>query len=512
MSLDASILPLCLAAGTALAVLVIDLLVPRWPAPWTVAFVGALATLGSVVMVPARNEGVLCAVRFPARPGDPIAGMTVGGDCSYVFDGLARLGAGLLVALTLIVLLLVVPALKSAVAPAGETCFLLICSLTGGVALAGAGDLITLIVALETLTVPLYILVALYRRRAGQAAQAGVTFFVNSVVATAITLLGAALLYLGSGNVHLRGPATAVWQPTDSRLAPLLAAGIGLVLAGLAFKVAAVPLHAWAPTTYDGAPLPVAGYLSTASKLGGVLAILIVVREVQLSAAGPQAGPVLHTTGVTLAALAIASMVVGTLVALRQQRVVRLLAWSSVAQAGFILAPLGGIAVLPTIWHEPIDTLVRACLGYAAFFVFLEITAFAALVALRPPAGDGGFLDELRGAGRSAPWRSAAANVARNDTRGFFGALFDYSFMNYVTPKVVKIVYVIVTVLIALGWLVAVVAAFANSVWAGIGFLLFGWIIALVYLAIARITLEFYLAVVSISEKVNHYARRDGML
>ncbi|WP_402371191.1 DUF4282 domain-containing protein [Isoptericola rhizosphaerae] len=120
-----------------------------------------------------------------------------------------------------------------------------------------------------------------------------------------------------------------------------------------------------------------------------------------------------------------------------------------------------------------------------------------------PPAGDPPFY---------AGAASSAADVARNDTKGFFGALFDYSFMSYVTPKVVKIVYVIVTVLIALGWLVALVAAFSNSVWAGIGFLLFGWIIALVYLAIARITLEFYLAVVSISEKVNHYARRDGML
>jgi NADH-quinone oxidoreductase subunit N len=412
MNLDASILPLCLAAGTALAVLLADLFVPRWLAPWTVALLGSLATFGAILAVPARAEGVLCAVRFPVRPGDPIAGMTVGGDCSYVFDGLARLGGGLITVLTVIVLLLVAPALKAAVAPAGETCFLLICSLTGGVALAGAGDLITLIVALETLTLPLYILVALYRRRAGQAAQAGVTFFVNSVVATAITLLGAALLYLGSGNVHLRGPATAVWHATESRLTPLLVAGVGLVLTGLAFKVAAVPLHAWAPTTYDGAPLPIAGYLSTASKLGGVLAILIVAGEVQRSAAGPQAGPLLRTTGVVLAALAIASMVVGTLVALRQQRVVRLLAWSSVAQAGFILAPLGGIAVLPTIWHEPIDALVRACLGYAAFFVFLEITAFAALVALRPPAGDGGALDELRGSGRSAPWRSAAFGFA----------------------------------------------------------------------------------------------------
>lgn len=408
MTLDASILPLCLAAGTALAVLVTDLIVPRWTAVWSVALLGTLATLGSIVAVPSSGGlALLCA-------GDPIPDVEGGFDCSYVFDGLARLGSGLLAVLTVVVLLLVVPALRAAVAPAGESCFLLICSLTGGVVLAGAGDLITLIVALETLTLPLYILVALYRRRAGQAAQAGVTFFVNSVVATAVTLLGAALLYLGSGNVYLRGPTStsADWIPTESRWQPLLTAGIALVLAGLAFKVAAVPLHAWAPTTYDGAPLPIAAYLSTASKLGGVLAILIVVGKVQMTSYQPTAGPLLHTAGVVLAALAVASMVVGTLVALRQQRVVRLLAWSSVAQAGFILAPLGGLAVLPTADYLPVQTLVRASLGYAAFFVFLEVTAFAALVSLRPPAGDGGALDELRGSGRAAPWRTAAFGFA----------------------------------------------------------------------------------------------------
>jgi hypothetical protein len=107
---------------------------------------------------------------------------------------------------------------------------------------------------------------------------------------------------------------------------------------------------------------------------------------------------------------------------------------------------------------------------------------------------------------------SSAGDVARNDTKGFFGALFDYSFMTYVTPKVVKIVYIIATVVIALGWLIALVAAFNYSVWSGILFLLFGWILALVYLALVRITLEFYQAIVSVSEKVNRYAQRDGMV
>jgi hypothetical protein len=94
---------------------------------------------------------------------------------------------------------------------------------------------------------------------------------------------------------------------------------------------------------------------------------------------------------------------------------------------------------------------------------------------------------------------------------GFLSALFDYSFSRYITPSVVKVVYIIVTVLLALVWLGGIVAAFQASVWAGILYLAFGWIVALVYLALARITLEFFVAVISVSEKVNAYARRDGV-
>src|SRR5690606_22548949 len=114
--------------------------------------------------------------------------------------------------------------------------------------------------------------------------------------------------------------------------ARLIATAVVLVLAGLAFKVAAVPFHAWAPSAYDGAPVPVAAYLSTASKLGGVAAI-IYVSVVALA-------PRLDVAGPALAVIAALTMTVGNLVALRQRRMVRLLAWSSVAQAGYILAPL----------------------------------------------------------------------------------------------------------------------------------------------------------------------------
>src|SRR4030095_9050808 len=113
-----------------------------------------------------------------------------------------------------------------------------------------AGDLITLIVALETLTLPLYLLVGM-RRRSVAAAEGALVFFVVSVVATAVTLLGAALLYAVTRVLHLDLRASSVGVGSD----PLGAVAVTLIVAGLAFKVAAVPFHAWAPAAYDGAPL-----------------------------------------------------------------------------------------------------------------------------------------------------------------------------------------------------------------------------------------------------------------
>jgi NADH-quinone oxidoreductase subunit N len=235
-------------------------------------------------------------------------------------------------------------------------------------------------------------LVALHRRREGAAA--AVTFFTTSVVATALSLLGAALLYMRSGSVHL----PSVMSEDLAGSGPLGIVGLVLLLAGFGFKVAAVPLHAWAPSTYDGAPVPVAAYLSTASKLGGVIALVVVARAaVDNGLRVP--------TGVTLAVLATASLIIGTLVALRQQRTVRLLAWSSVAQAGFILAPLGGLILSDS------KELFTAALAYTMFFLALEIGAFGGLVSLRPRE-DGGTLDDLTGLGRAAPWRSAMLAIA----------------------------------------------------------------------------------------------------
>jgi NADH-quinone oxidoreductase subunit N len=428
-----ALLPAYAAAGTAVLVLLTDLLVPgRRGAVVGVASFGAFATAGTAIGV-----GVGGA-RFVAFCAD-------GAGCSLVTDRTAVVIATLFASLTLGVLALSVPVLRTGEVPTGEYCFLLACSLTGGVVLGSARDLITLIVALETLTLPLYVLVGL-RRSAGpgsganggaphavagaelpgarpnnasagsgvsaaelpgarpnntsagsgvSAAGAAVTFFVVSVVATAVSLLGAALLYAATGALHFGRLSSTLDSAPDLRAMPLVSVGVVLLLAGLGFKVAAVPLHAWAPSTYDGAPLPVAAYLSTASKLGGVVAVILVTVGAL--------GPVLAVTGPVLAVLAVLTMTVGNLVALRQRRMVRLLAWSSIAQAGYILAPLGAFALHGGRTTEAVPLVLAATVAYTVFYVVLEFGAFAAVVALRGDA-DGGRIADYRGAARRSPW------------------------------------------------------------------------------------------------------------
>ncbi|GIM95606.1 NADH-quinone oxidoreductase subunit N [Paractinoplanes toevensis] len=367
MTIDqVTLLPLYAASGTAVLVLLMDLLFARRTATVVAFAAGGIATAASAIVVGVR-PATFCA----------------GAECSWVPTPLAVTMAVMFAALTVGVLALSSPSLKIGAAPAGEFCFLLAASMTGGVVIGYAGDLITLIVGLETLTLPLYILVGLRRFAPGEkvstaGASASITFFLISVVSTAIALLGAALNYAATGAIHLNHLVAGIGP-----LGPVAQTGAALLVIGFAFKVAAVPLHAWAPPTYEGAPLPVAAYLSTASKLGGVLALVAIVSRLDVA-------PV-------VAALAVLTMTTGNLVALRQQRMVRLLAWSSIAQAGYILAALA-------LGAEG----VRAAAVYAVFFVLLEFIAFGVVVALRPPASDGGDLLAYRGAGRRHPWLGAA--------------------------------------------------------------------------------------------------------
>jgi NADH-quinone oxidoreductase subunit N len=372
MTIDqVSLLPLYAAAGTAVLVLLVDLLVARRGATVVTLGLGGLVTAAAALVVGGGRPPTFCA----------------GDACSWIPSPAAAVTAAFFAALTVGVLALSVPGLRLGVAPPGEFCFLLASSMTGGVVIAYSGDLITLIVGLETLTLPLYVLVGLRRFAPGErvstaGASASITFFLVSVVSTAIALLGAALNYAATGALHLDRLFDGLGP-----MGPVAQMGAALMVIGFAFKVAAVPLHAWAPPTYEGSPLPVATYLSTASKLGGVLALAAIVSRLDI-------GPV-------TAALAVLTMTAGNLVALRQTRMVRLLAWSSIAQAGYILAAL---AVG--------EAGVQAALVYAVLFMLLEFVAFAAVIALREPGADGGDLRDYRGAGRRSRWPAAALVLA----------------------------------------------------------------------------------------------------
>ena len=368
-----ALLPGYSAAGTVVLVLLADLVWGRRGAVTTVAAAGFAVTAGIAAWSGTQpSRQTFCS----------------DGGCSLVTSVPGAVFAVTFAVVALAVLGLSAPTLRRGDAPSGEYVFLLTCSVAGGVVLAYARDLITIIVALETLTLPLYALVAM-RGGSRRSAEAGVNFLLVSVAASAVTLFGAAVLYVGTGAVHLAALAETL---TGTALGVV---GVAMVIAGMSFKLAAVPLHGWAAGTYDGAPLPVAAYLSTVSKLGGVAALVWVVTVGFV--------PVLSTVWPILAVLAVATMTVGNLAALRQRRTVRLLAWSSIAQAGYVLVPLTGYAVLGGAAEATAAVIV-----FALLYVVMELVVFAALIGLRGDGTDGGRLTDLAGSLRVAP----AAGIA----------------------------------------------------------------------------------------------------
>ncbi|MFI5958786.1 NADH-quinone oxidoreductase subunit N [Cryptosporangium sp. NPDC051539] len=384
----AALAPVYAVVAAAVLALVVDLIVGpgKRGAGGLLLAAGALGPAGAIVaalVVGTGRRGTFCT-GGGVLPGD----VRVGPSCSFVVDSASVAVTVSGAALALVVLALSVPVVRDHPksdlgVPPGEYVFLLLCSLAGLVVLGSARDLLTLLVAIETLTLPVYVLVGLPRRP--ESAEAAVTFFVTSVVATALTLLGIGLLYGVVGAVHLDRIAAALGQRGDARELPLVSAAVVLILAGLLFKLAAVPFHAWAPAAYDGAPVPIAAWLGTASKLGGAIAVLVTVVIAFR--------PVADVVGPVLAVVSVVTMTVGNLVALRQRRLLRLLAWSSVAQTGYLLAPLATA-----------DGDVAGVAGFTALYLVAGVATFAAVVALGTPAR----LDDLAGAARRAPWATAA--------------------------------------------------------------------------------------------------------
>lgn len=358
-----AIAPPTVAAVVALAVLVADL------------FVGDArkALLGWVSVA---GLAVSTLMLLPILDGDRSTFCLTGDAdvCSYTADRFTLVIQFLVLGGALLAALLSVTALKDARRglPQGEFWFLLLSSAAGAALLPASRDLATLIVALEVAALPAFALVGI-RHGDRKSSEAALKFFLSSVTATAVSLLGISFVYAATGTLYLTQIAERV-QGVDGQLHTLAQTGVALTLIGFAFKTAAVPFHFWVPDTYVGAPLPVAAYLSVVGKAVGFSG-LILVTVIAFPSYADVWGP-------ALAVLAALTMSVGNVGALRQRNTraysaVRLLAWSSVGQAGYLLVPIAAAAYSGAPEHS-IGSTVAYALMYAA--VNLGAFAVAALV------------------------------------------------------------------------------------------------------------------------------------
>ncbi|NUP24179.1 MAG: NADH-quinone oxidoreductase subunit N [Streptomyces sp.] len=361
-------------------------------APPTVAAVVALVVLVADLFLAERRKALLgwvsvaglaasALLLLPLLDGDRSTFCLSGdpGTCSYTADRFTLVIQFLVLGGALLAALLSVTALKDAKKelPEGEFWFLLLSSAAGAALLPASRDLATLIVALEVASLPAFALVGL-RHGDRKSSEAALKFFLSSVTATAVSLMGISFVYAATGTLYLTQIAERI-QNVDGQLQILTQTGVVLTLIGFAFKTAAVPFHFWVPDTYVGAPLPVAAYLSVVGKAVGFTG-LILITIIALPSYADVWGP-------ALAALAALTMTVGNVGALRQQATraysaVRLLAWSSVGQAGYLLVPIAAAA-----YSDDPERSIGSTVAYALMYAAVNLGAFAvaALVGRTKP-------------------------------------------------------------------------------------------------------------------------------
>jgi len=250
----------------------------------------------------------------------------------------------------------------------GEYYFLLLSSILGMLVMASARDLITIFVALEMLSIPAYLLAG-WRKRDRKGNEAGVKYYLMGVFASGVLLYGMSLVYGAAGSTKLVDIGEAL---ATGKSVPMITLAVVFCVAGFGFKVSAVPFHTWAPDTYEGAPTPITAFLSVSSKAAGFVALLELIL---IGFAGQT-----EVVRPLLWVLAALSMTIGNVVALRQTNLVRMLAYSGISQAGFILAPL---AVVGQIGSTTLTSVVTYLLIYAA----MNLGAFTVVMAVARRTG-----------------------------------------------------------------------------------------------------------------------------
>jgi len=307
---------------------------------------------------------------------------------TYVIDSFAVLFKVFFLIVALAVLLLSLRYFRDGRYYQGEYYFLLLSSFLGMLTISSSRDLLMLFISLELVTAPGW-LIAGFRKRDPRSNEAALKFFLIGILSTAVMLYGMSLIYGLTGSLRL----SAIADGLGGTAQPLAVAAVLFVVTGFAFKVSSVPFHFWAPDTYEGSPIPVAAFLSVASKAAGFAGLL------QIMFLGFQ--PLAESWTPVFAALSVLTMTIGNLVALQQRQVVRLLAYSSVAQAGYMLLPFALVGLGP----DPAGTnqlAFSSTVTYILIYAVMNLGAFGVVVALAREA-PGALVSDFAGLGRRAP-------------------------------------------------------------------------------------------------------------
>ena len=293
----------------------------------------------------------------------------------------------------------------------GEYYALLLTSIAGMIVLVAAQNLVSVFLGLELLSIPLYVLCATEMRRASSL-ESGLKYLVIGSVGSATLLYGLAFLYGATGSTDFTGIAEALGGVSEAISDPLLLTGIALTIVGLAFKASVAPFHQWTPDVYEGAPTPITAFMAVATK-AAAFGVMLRLFDVALIDAARDWAP-------ALAVLAALTIIVGNVGALGQTSLKRLLAYSSVAQAGYMLA---GVVVATRLG-------LQAAVFYLAVYLVMNLAAFAVIVARERETPLGDDIASLNGIGATRPllaWPMTIAMLALAGippTAGFFGKFY----------------------------------------------------------------------------------------
>jgi NADH-quinone oxidoreductase subunit N len=380
----------------ACVLLLVDLFIPKNRKAWTaiLASVGLLVAMGfSIAQTGVETEA--------------FGGM-------IMVDGFSQFLTILVLGSGLVAVILAFDYLTRLGIQRGEYYVLLMFSISGIMLMSMAADLIVIFLALELLSIPLYVLAGFASPRS-DSEEAAIKYFLLGAFASGFLVYGVAIIFGATGYTGL----TDIFQAVQSGAVDLtlLAVGAALILVGLGFKVAAVPFHMWTPDVYQGAPSSVTAFMAVGAKVGGFAALM----RIFVTSFGALA---MDFTAV-LWGLAALTMILGNVVAIAQKNIKRMLAYSSIAQAGYIL-----MALVPYGQKDVINDAIAAALLYLIAYAFMNFAAWAVVITMERAEGKGLELSDYAGMGRKYPALAAIMTVSMLSftgippTLGFIGKFY----------------------------------------------------------------------------------------